>query len=184
MRYPDGHKEQVRAQIVRTAARALKEHGLEGISIPALMKKAGLTHGGFYVHFKDRDDLVAAAVQHAAEETGERVFGPEVKDLEATLQRYLSMAHVEHPAEGCVVAALGPDGARQGKKVRRSFARAAEGLIRLVGQKLDPRQKAEAPPTEQALALTAQMVGAVILARLVDDPALAKRILAAVHPQS
>jgi len=183
MRYPDGHKEQVRAQIVRTAARALREHGLEGISIPALMKKAGLTHGGFYVHFKDRDDLVAAAVDHAADETGAQVLGPAVGDLQATLQRYLSMAHVEHPAEGCVVAALGADGARQGKKVRRSFARAAEGLIRLVGQKLEPRRKPETPPSDRALALTAQMVGAVVLARLVEDPALAERILAAVDPE-
>ena len=81
MRYPDGHKEQVRAQIVRTAARALRELGLEGISIPALMKKAGLTHGGFYVHFKDRDDLVAAAVEHAAAETGARVLGPDRKSV-------------------------------------------------------------------------------------------------------
>ncbi len=70
MRYPDGHKEEVRASIVASAARTLRKKGLAGLSIPALMKEAGLTHGGFYLHFHNRDELVAEAVMAAAEGTG------------------------------------------------------------------------------------------------------------------
>ena len=67
MRYPEGHKEAVRERIVRIASKMLRKEGPTGISIPGVMKKAGLTHGAFYVHFKKRDELVAAAVNFAAD---------------------------------------------------------------------------------------------------------------------
>ena len=63
MRYPEGHKEPVRARIVQAAAFALRAKGLDGVSIPALMKNVGLTHGTFYAHFENRDALVAKAVR-------------------------------------------------------------------------------------------------------------------------
>src|SRR5512141_1433112 len=69
MRYPDGHKESVSARIVEAAARALRQDGIDAVSIPKLMKLAGLTHGGFYGHFRDRDDLIAKAVAHAASDS-------------------------------------------------------------------------------------------------------------------
>ena len=84
MRYPDGHKEAVKERIVRAASRALRRHGLEGVSIPALMKQAGLTHGAFYTHFKNRDELVAEAVLSAAAETAAGAFSEEFR-LEETL---------------------------------------------------------------------------------------------------
>src|SRR5688572_5057142 len=66
MRYPAGHNDAIRAKIIETASRVLRREGLDAVSIPKLMKAAGLTHGGFYVHFEDRDELVAEAVAHAA----------------------------------------------------------------------------------------------------------------------
>ena len=175
MRYPDGHKEAVRERIVAAAASALRGRGLAGVSIPGLMKSAGLTHGGFYAHFGDRDELVAAAVEAAGAATAKGAFG-ESLTLEETLSRYLSNGHVEHPEEGCVVAALGTDGCRQPPRVRRAFADVARGLLRLVERKLH-RARPSRTVSDEALRVASTMVGAVVLARLVDDPKLADRIL-------
>ena len=174
MRYPDGHKEAVHQTIVRAAAKALRANGVAGIGIPALMKAAGLTHGGFYTHFRDRDALVAEAIRSAATDTASGAFGGG-KSLEETLTLYLSMAHVEHPQEGCVVAALAAESPRQSKPVRHAFAEVVRGLIALVHAKL--HGKSQPAPSDAALRLTATMVGAVILARAVEDPHLAERIL-------
>ena len=179
MRYPDGHKEAVRDRIVRAASKALRHHGLEGVSIPALMKEVGLTHGGFYSHFANRDELVAEAVRCAGAATAQGAFSDGLR-LEETVGRYLSPGHVEHPEEGCVVAALGTDGARQPPQVRAAFADVAAGLLRLVEGKVHPRRPSE-PPTDEALVHAATMVGAVVLSRLVRDPALAGRILSAAR---
>lgn len=180
MRYPEGHKASVRAGIVAAASRALRQDGLAGVSIPALMKKAGLTHGAFYVHFSSRDALVAAAVEAAAAETAENVLSEKVGGLEATLEAYLSMPHVENPARGCVLAALGSEGRDQPKPVRSAFSRTAQGFLHLLQKKTHPRGSA-ARLSDDTLALAARMVGAVILARLVDDADLANRILAAAR---
>jgi TetR/AcrR family transcriptional regulator, transcriptional repressor for nem operon len=180
MRYPDGHKEEVRASIIKNASKALRRDGLSGVSIPALMKKAGLTHGGFYTHFKSRDDLVAAAVLFAAEETGASVLSDEMGDLTATLKAYLSKEHMLHPEEGCVLAALGAEGRHQTAPIRRAFANAARGFLRLVDSKLQKKNRSP-EPSEAGIRLAAQMVGAVVLARLVDNEELAVRILTAAQ---
>jgi TetR/AcrR family transcriptional regulator, transcriptional repressor for nem operon len=179
MRYPEGHKEAVRERIVHAAAEALRARGLEGVSIPALMKRVGLTHGGFYAHFRSRDALVSAAVLAAGARTARDVFGDE-SSLAETLHRYLSLAHVQHPEQGCVVAALGTDGNRQAAAVRGAFAEIARGLLELVQKKLHSERPKKGLSNE-ALRLTATMVGAVVLARLVDDRALAERILRAAE---
>jgi TetR/AcrR family transcriptional repressor of nem operon len=182
MRYPEGHKEAVRERIVLAASRALRGRGLDGVSIPALMKQVGLTHGGFYAHFADRDELVAAAVAAAAGETAEAVFSDDVP-LAETLRRYLSTHHMEHPAEGCVLAALGTDGARQPPRVRGAFAEVARGFLRLVERKVHPDGD-PAALSDEALRRAAMMVGAVVLARLVRGPELAQRILSAARASS
>jgi TetR/AcrR family transcriptional regulator, transcriptional repressor for nem operon len=180
MRYPEGHKQAVRASIVKSAAKALRRQGLSGVSIPSLMKKAGLTHGGFYSHFKNRDELVASAVAYAADETGESVLSDEAGDLRATLGAYLSREHVDHPERGCVIAALGSEGRRQPAPVRRAFSHAARGFLRLVEKKLR-ENSLQGEVSGDALRLASQMVGAVVLARLVDDPSVAERILKAAQ---
>ena len=176
MRYPEGHKEAVRERIVRVTAKALRKEGPLGISIPGLMKKAGLTHGAFYVHFKKRDDLLAAAVNFAADATAEGLFRA-APDLSSALDRYLSAEHVKHPEGGCVVAALGADAPREKASVRKAFHRAAHGLLMLVEEK---RGRAKSP-SDESIRIACQMVGAVTLARMVDDPALEARILKAAR---
>lgn len=180
MRYPDGHKEAVRADLVERAARMLRREGLSGMSIPSLMKDAGLTHGGFYAHFASRDALVAEAVRWAAGQTAARVLSDEAGDLHAMLEAYVSEGHAKHPEIGCVIAALGTEGWKHEGPIRRAFGEVARGFLRLVDRQVR-KKKANAEPSDAALRLSAQMVGAVVLARLVEEPALAKRILAAAR---
>ncbi len=179
MRYPVGHKQAVRARLIKTAARVLRHRGLAGVGIPALMKQAGMTHGGFYAHFRNRDALVADAVIAAGQETAATVFAPG-DSLAQVAERYLSPTHLAHPERGCVLAALGADGPRQPAVVQRAFAEVACGFLGLTERALHPHGHA-AVPSDAALVRAATLVGAVLLGRLVRDPALAERILAAAR---
>src|SRR5882724_1642720 len=100
MRYPDGHSENVRTRIIEAASRALRRDGIDAVSIPKLMRLVGLTHGGFYVHFRDRDELVAEAVAHTATDSVNSSDAPAAD----AFARYLSQDHVRHPEFGCVIA--------------------------------------------------------------------------------
>jgi AcrR family transcriptional regulator len=181
MRYPEGHKHAVRARILEAAAEELRRQGLSGIGIPALMKRAGLTHGAFYAHFPSRDALVAEAIRVASAASAAGPLAASLP-LEQTLALYLSPEHLAHPEQGCVIAALGGEGARQSAPVRQAFATAARGLLGSIERKLHPG-KPSSVPSDGALRLVSSMVGAVVLARLVDDPVLARRLLdAAVLP--
>ncbi|WP_216901675.1 TetR/AcrR family transcriptional regulator [Synechococcus sp. CCY 9618] len=177
MRYAKDHKQEVRKRILDTAAKALRRNGLSGIGIPALMKGAGLTHGAFYSHFASRDVLVAEAIGTAAAASADTTLG-DAHSLEQSLALYLSPEHLSHPELGCVIAALGGEGARQSPPVRSAFAAAARGMLAAIERKLKPHEPSPAP-SDAALQLAAAMVGSVLLARLVDDPALARRLLAA-----
>src|ERR1044071_1094318 len=98
-------KEETRSRILRAAARAIRKHGYEGVGVAEVMKEAGLTHGGFYAHFKSRDALLAAAAEQAGAESNERLSraiasaGPG-EELTALVDAYLSERHVTAPAEG------------------------------------------------------------------------------------
>lgn len=183
MRYPKGYKQEVQERIVKSAAAALRRDGLEGVSVPELMKGAGLTHGGFYAHFKNRDELVARAVEYAANETAQGVFG-EGSSASRMLELYLSKEHLDSPERGCVVAALGADGARQSPAVRQAFERVAKGLVKLVDSKMHPGQQRKSRISRDALRLTATMVGSVVLGRLLGDPELVQRLLLASRESS
>lgn len=176
MRYPEGHKEQARAKIIEAASAAIREQGIDKISISALMNKVGLTHGGFYAHFANRDELVAEAIKAAGHQTRAQLF-EQTTSLEPLLKGYLSMQHVEQPAGGCVVAALGSQGHQQPEPIKEAFDYTAHGLLQLVQDTLNP----DAPISDEAITTTSRMVGAVILARLIKDPELSARILSATQ---
>ncbi|HVR62530.1 MAG TPA: helix-turn-helix domain-containing protein [Polyangia bacterium] len=179
MRYPEGHNDTVRTRIVETASRILRREGLDAVSIPKLMKAAGLTHGGFYIHFKDRDDLVVAAVAHAANDSA---FAAEDVTAAEAFAKYLSQDHLDQPDHGCVVAALGDEGARRPGRIGRAFAEAARGLLRRVEKTLHPRSERHTI-SDDTLRKASQIVGAVVLARLVQDDALAGRLLVTAREQ-
>ncbi|HEX3501354.1 MAG TPA: helix-turn-helix domain-containing protein, partial [Stellaceae bacterium] len=106
-----------RERIVAAASRLFREKGFDGVGLDAIMQRAGLTHGGFYRHFGSKDELAAEAVSRGLAVAAARQDAyPSLADLVAG---YLSPAHRDNCGGGCVVAALGPDIARQGPAVRR-----------------------------------------------------------------
>src|SRR5436190_2362941 len=105
-----------RERIVAAASRLFRQHGFDGVGVDAIMKKAGLTHGGFYGHFKSKDDLAAEALTRAFERSTE-TMSP-FTDLKSYVTAYLSEEHCAARGEGCGMAALGSDIGREGTKVR------------------------------------------------------------------
>lgn len=168
-----------RARILTETARMIRESGIAGVGVDALTKAAGLTHGSLYSQFGSKDRLVAEALAQAMDISGDRTL----KDLAAggslatVVARYLSPAHRDAPGGGCAIAAIGPEAARQGDGVRRAFTRGVQGFADRLAAVM-PTQGTQ-PPEDAALATVAMLVGALILARTVDDPDLSDRILAA-----
>ena len=191
MRYTSTHRAETRERIVAAASRAIRERGLTEASVVHIMGRAGLTHGAFYHHFADRDALIAAAVPAA---TSRHVF-PDDIDAESMLATYCSAAHVASPGAGCVLAALATEAVHHpAAPVRAAFAEGARGFLSHVARVLRApdaanagaggtaaRANAAVNVGDDALALASRMLGAVILARLVDDARLASRILAAAR---
>jgi TetR/AcrR family transcriptional regulator, transcriptional repressor for nem operon len=164
-----------REAIVATAARLFRENGFDGVGLDAIMESAGLTHGGFYRHFRSKDDLAAEAVAHGlATSAGRQAALPSLKAL---VSSYLSPEHRANRGNGCMIAALGCDMTRQGKEVRRALTADVRAQIdRLAGWTDGPNAVAR---RRRAIATLAGMVGALILARAVGDAALSDEILAA-----
>src|SRR4030088_1836753 len=105
-----------RQRIVETASRMFREHGFDGVGVDAIMNAAGLTHGGFYGHFGSKDDLAAEAVARALERGVEKQS--RYANLSDLVSGYLSEQHCADRSDGCAIAALGADIARQGQGVR------------------------------------------------------------------
>jgi TetR/AcrR family transcriptional repressor of nem operon len=172
-------KEATHERIVDVAARAIRRSGYDGTGVADIMKEAGLTHGGFYAHFDSREAMLAEAADQAGADTIQllgRVIAdaPPGQALEALLRTYLSKDHVESAETGCVVAALGSEMPRQSPKVRRAATRRMKEMIDLVARQLPNWGRPGAH--ERALVTLATMVGALVVARAVDDPQLAESL--------
>jgi TetR/AcrR family transcriptional regulator, transcriptional repressor for nem operon len=162
-----------RERIVETASRLFREHGFDRVGVDAIMHAVGLTHGGFYGHFKSKDDLAAAAVTCAMERGLE--MQSRYSNLEDLVSGYLSEQHRADRARGCAIAALGADLARQGKAIRHGLtAHVREQLDLLTGMLKTGNTAAR---RHRAIETLAGMVGALTLARAVDDPVLSEEIL-------
>jgi TetR/AcrR family transcriptional repressor of nem operon len=164
-------------RIVNAASRLFRQQGFDGVSVDAIMQDAGLTHGGFYGHFKSKEDLAAQALARALEQSAERQ-GKQT-DIAGLVANYLSPRHCEDPGNGCAIAALGADIAREGKAVRHSLTAHILSQLDRFAQLLTGGTAAHR--RKRAIATLAGMVGALTMARAVDDPALSKEILAAAR---
>ena len=123
-----------RKAIVRHAARLFRGHGLDAVSVADVMSEEGLTVGGFYRHFADKDGLVAEAIACASAETRERLAkslqgAPPADVLRVLVERYLSREHCEHPEAGCPVAALCTQVSHEGPVVKAAFTAALHQLL-------------------------------------------------------
>lgn len=168
------HSQQNKEKVIDTAATLVRERGIDGIAIADLMEAVGLTHGGFYRQFKSKDDLIVQAVQRAFESSHELVVrqmenhpnGP----FEGLVRYYVSNAHRDATGAGCIVAALASDVARSKSP---ELAKLLEETITIYIDNLI----AALPGTDKAAkrrmawAILSEMVGAVILARVIN-PAL------------
>lgn len=168
-------KEVTHDRIVDAAARAIRRSGYNGTGVADIMKDAGLTHGGFYAHFASREAMLAEAADRAGSEAVvlmERVAAavPPQRALQAMIQAYLSAAHVKNIETGCATAALGSEMPRQAPEIRRAATRRIKEMIDLVARHLPDWGQHDAH--EHALVAVSTMVGALILARAVDDARL------------
>jgi AcrR family transcriptional regulator len=170
-------KEASHERIVAAAARAIRRTGYEGTGVADIMKEAGLTHGAFYAHFESREAMLAEAASRACAESAavaaQAVASvPAEEALVTMLRGYLSREHLEHIEQGCPLVALGSETPRQVPEVRRVTTRYMKEMIDLLArQSPDWGQPAA---HERALVTMATLVGAVLLARAVDEPALSK----------
>jgi TetR/AcrR family transcriptional repressor of nem operon len=175
-------KQETHDKIVRTAAVAIRRSGYDGASVAAIMDEAGLTHGGFYAHFESRDAMLAEALDQGAAEALDRLgkasdgVAPG-EALHAVVASYLSDRHLASPERGCTLAALGSETPRQTPEVRRVMTRRVRELASLLERQLPGW--GEPGRHEEALGAMSAMVGAMVIARAIDDPALGKAVRAA-----
>ena len=183
MRVSKEQAAQNRERILALASTLFRERGFDGIGVAELMKNAGLTHGGFYGHFGSKEELMAEACERAFAVSHERwqhkAASAGEKPQSAVVRWYLSRTHRDHPGEGCVIAALGAEASRQGPALRRALTRGVQALVDLLAEWTPGR--ARAARREKALATLAAMVGALVIARAVDDPGLSDEVLKAVQ---
>jgi TetR/AcrR family transcriptional regulator, transcriptional repressor for nem operon len=184
MRYEPEHKTRTRDRIVRNAARKLRAEGLSGPGVASVMKASGLTVGGFYKHFRSKDELLAEAIAEAFLESGDKIYSalenlPREDRWKELVRVYLSPEHCDHPDSGCPVAALAPEMARAKPGVKKRIS----GLIKDRAERwveFMPGATAAERERNFVLIFTA-MVGAVSVARIITEPADKERLLASVR---
>jgi TetR/AcrR family transcriptional repressor of nem operon len=173
-------KAQTRRKVLNEAAAAIRAVGPEGIGVAGLMAKAGLTHGGFYAHFKSKDDLIAQAISQMFEDSYElfleRTSNANPKEaLARYIDMYVSARHRDDPARGCPLPSLSGELARMPADARQRFADGLERLTGGIAQLL--KDAGYVSPDRLADSVIAEMVGAVALSRAIADPAASSRIL-------
>lgn len=176
-------KEMTHQRILQTAAKIIRRDGFDALAVADVMKQAGLTHGGFYAHFANRDALLAEALSYAGAESAtlleqsltERI-GEGVQPLIAFIEIYLSEQHLTNCTEGagCPVAALGSDFFRLDQDTKAVAAKTIEAYVDKV-QWLSHQNLSR----ESAFLLISSLVGAIQLARGLKDTAQAMQYLTA-----
>src|SRR5713101_7507989 len=165
MRYSAQHKEQTHERLVKKAAEQFRRRGVQGIGIAKLMGKLGLTHGGFYAHFDNKSELVAAAAA-----------APKGSELTAIISDYLSAGHRDSTTQGCLLPSLAGEMARQPQTVRKALTREFDEYANKISKYMPGASDEER--RSQARLLLAGMAGTMMVARAVSDRELSDTILA------
>ena len=176
------NKEASHERIVSAAARAIRRSGYGGTGVADIMKEAGLTHGAFYAHFASREAMLAEAADRAGAESVAAAASvvaaaPPDQSLQTIIQAYLSKEHLGSIETGCPIPALGSEMPRQSPEVRRAATRRIKEMVDLVARQLPDWGQPGAH--ERALVTVATLVGTLMLARAVDDPALSDALRSA-----
>jgi TetR/AcrR family transcriptional repressor of nem operon len=176
MRYPPAETAAKHARILDMASRLFRKRGFDDVTVAEIMKATGLTHGPFYNHFPSKQGLMIEAIRHASEASmeGLEATPPSEQGKRAYKSNYLSAAHRDHPEDGCLLAALASEIGRDP---------AVKSAVTTYLKKLIETMSAHFPWTTrrnsrgEAIRMLASMVGALILARAVDDDHLSREIL-------
>ncbi|QIB32273.1 TetR/AcrR family transcriptional regulator [Ancylobacter pratisalsi] len=177
MRVSRVQAEENRQAVINVASRLFRERGFDGIGLKDLMAGAGMTQGGFYKQFESKEDLAAQASRRALTSAVERWSAAAASDpedpLAAVMRFYLSAGHCREKTDGCPVVALGSDAARQGPKVKAAFEAGIKDHVEMIASWIGE----EGEPDGKAMGMLSTMVGAVLLARAVNDPELSRQFL-------
>lgn len=180
--------DQHREDVLNAASRLFLEHGIDGVSVPAVMAEAGLTHGGFYGHFDSKEALVAEACERAFKERSaiyDGIYERNGADKKAArvefIKRYTTKAHRDAIGLGCPAAAMCGDMAREEPKgqIRTAFAAGFNAMVERLTPILSKKKKAAA--REDALAQIAMLVGAVVLSRSMKGSPVSEEIIQSVR---
>ena len=171
MRYPVEETAAKHERIVKEASRLFRERGFENVSVGEVMKAAGLTHGAFYAHFGSKEELQVAAVAYGQKVSLDRMQRSNGKKRkESYAERYLSPRHRDNPGDGCTMAALASEVARSSPELKAAFEQGLEDILSVTSR-----------DRKEAIFQAAVMIGGVVLARAVNDPALSDEILESVR---
>jgi len=180
MRYEPEHKTRTRDRIVRNAARKVRAEGLSGPGVASVMKASGLTVGGFYKHFRSKDELLADAIAQGFSESDQKLISvlqdrPRKDRWKEIVRWYLSAEHCERAETGCPVAALAPEISRAKPIVRKRIAglinqRSVQWAEFMPGKTANERER-------NCFVIFSAMVGAVSVARILTDPRDREKVL-------
>jgi AcrR family transcriptional regulator len=175
MRYEKGRKDASRRKIMEVASERFRSDGIAATGLATIMSDAGMTNGAFYPHFQSKADLVRETVAAAtgAQSNKMRKFISE-GGLETAIATYLSPEHRDSPGQGCPLAALLPELARQPLETRRLYA---DNFLEMVGELASALPPETADREAVALGIYATLIGSLQLARAVEGTALSDRIL-------
>src|SRR5207248_8125219 len=183
MRYEPEHKTRTRERIIRNAARKLRAEGLSGPGVESVMKASGLTVGGFYKHFRSKDELVAEAIAQGFSELSEKVSSvhdvPPQDRWKAIVRWYLSAEHCNHPGTGCPVVTLAPEIARAKLSIKKRTASLMKELADTWAEFMPGSTAKERE--RNFFVIFSAMAGAVAIARLLPEAADRQRVLASVR---
>jgi TetR/AcrR family transcriptional repressor of nem operon len=180
MRYDTEHKQRTHERVVKAAAKAIRAKGPDRLGVAEVMADVGLTHGGFYAHFRSKDQLIAAAIEQMFAEAQE-IFEAKTKGLApraalaAYVDFYLSPEHRDATRHGCPVTALASDMPRVQAKLRAQFAVGRERLHLAVADLI--RQTGSKDAAAEADSVYAELIGALSLARMEPDEKRSDAIL-------
>jgi TetR/AcrR family transcriptional repressor of nem operon len=180
MRYDAEHKQKTRQRLLEAAAKMLREEGPHRLGVAAVMGEAGLTHGGFYAHFRSKDDLVAEGIEEifrqSRKQLERRVADASPREgLASYVDFYLSPAHRDARSSGCALPFLSADAPRLPESARARFA---DGVARLEAALARTLAQMDVPePEAEASSLVAELCGALALARAEPDRARADLML-------
>jgi TetR/AcrR family transcriptional regulator, transcriptional repressor for nem operon len=180
MRYRPEHKFETHQKIVIDASQRVRAEGLNGVAVAAVMRDAGLTHGGFYKHFRNKDELLVESLKEGFREIIDTLVraaeqAPPREAWKAIVKTYLRPEMCEHPEHGCPLATLAPELARVEKKMKPQIV--AE-LVNYKNRMVPFMPGRRTVDKERAFfAIFSTMIGAMEIARMLPDPAIREKVL-------